>query len=200
MKLFNLVMIIILQKVHIVENSSVRRRCMLERRMLSSNRTVVQQQSNTRGRHQNGFQSHSRHHVRPRFKRQFLMPMPSQNEVPPTDEESDSVRTRSLCPWSWVRDVNATRIPRVMFKAECHHDNGNNMCDFSFSNLMDNNRTRGYLEYLSFETECALVYHRIRVRFECCEAGVYRVVSEWIDWPTSCACSRKKVGRAATVN
>ena len=201
MKLIFCIVIMAIQK-HIVESSIVRNICRFEARMLSLNRSIsterqsdLQRYADTR-RQRIGYQYH-RAQIRPRFKRQFMAPMPRQRQSE-SSEDPESIENRSMCPWRRVLDVNMTRIPHNMYKAECIHDAGNNMCDFSFPRLMDTmdeERARGYrafLDYLSLETECAVVYDRKNVQVECCEDGIYRRESVWIDWPVACACARKK--------
>ena len=175
--------------------------------MLAPNRTLsteLQRYADTR-RQRTEYRFH-RAQVRARFKRQFSIPMPSQRQTS-TSDDPESIENRSMCPWRRMLDVNMTRIPRRMYKAECIlDDTGNNMCDFSFPRLMnsmDEERARGYrafLDYLSLETECAVVYDRKRVRIECCEDGVYRQETAWIDWPVACACAKMKRRVAPLVN
>ena len=131
--------------------------------------------------------------------------MPRQRQTSPSDDP-ESIENRSMCPWRRVLDTNVTRIPQRMYKAECIHDEGNNMCDFSFPRLMNSmeeERARGYrafLDYLSLETECAVVYFRKQVHRECCEDGVYRTETVWIDWPVACTCAKMKRRVAPLVN
>ena len=174
--------------IKIVDNSYARRQCMVEARMLISTSMTSQHQ-------QSIYRASGRHHprIQPRFKRQFMLPMPVQHTTP----DPESVQRLSLCPWDDVLDVNMTRIPNILPMAVCHHDNGNNQCDFSFSRLMSD---PSLLQLLSLETECALVYSQIFVKYECCEAGRYSIRDEWVDWPVACACARKRIRTGPTAN
>ena len=178
--------------VEIAESTYVRRQCRVEARILASNSMTSRQQ-------QYLYMASGRRHprvqsiVRPRFKRQFMAPMPQQRR---TSSSPEDVQNRSLCPWDDVLDVDITRIPNNMYKAVCHDDNENNRCDFSFSRLMRDNHL--LLGFLSLETECAVVYSQINVQFECCEEGRYSIREEWIDWPVACTCARKRVRTGLT--
>lgn len=198
------IIVMILQMVHTVDMSVVKRQCRFEARMIALNATLSGQRQTDLQRYIETRRQQFRHQlhstqVRPRFKRQFLMPMPRPRQTG-TSDDPDSIENRSLCPWYRVLDSNSTRIPRNMYKAECVHDNGNNECNFSFSRLMGDDQARKYMEYFSIETECAVVYDKKTYEIECCDNGIYRTEKIWADWPVACACARKKVRTAPSVN
>lgn len=132
--------------------------------------------------------------VRPLFSRhrRFFPQIAPQREDP--TPESDHVQDRSTCPWVLVQDYNFTRIPRIMQRAVCSHNNGDNSCDASF---LDVDRSHPYvrhvLDMMNVETECALVYSKMLVIVECCEQGNYVRKQEMIDWPVACTCARKRI-------
>lgn len=127
------------------------------------------------------------------FRKKRFMAMVPQN-IETTTTVSDLVRDRSTCPWVMVQDYNNTRFPRVMEKAVCLHNNGDNRCDTSFLEADRTNiNVRNILALLEIKTECALVYAKMTVRLECCENGNYSTRTEFIDWPVACTCARKRI-------
>ncbi|KAH3825730.1 hypothetical protein DPMN_127611 [Dreissena polymorpha] len=108
-----------------------------------------------------------------------------------TDTSEEPTNARSLCPWTYIYDVNITRYPRKLMKAVCNHNAGDNSCDFSSSRVFD--AFPRIMDRLRLDTECEIVYGQIMVVYECCEDGNYSRIDEWVEWPVACACSRKRV-------
>lgn len=132
-------------------------------------------------------------------RKRFMAMVPRQSES--TTSVPELVRDRSTCPWTMVQDFNETRFPRMMERAVCIHNNGDNRCDISF---LEADRTnpfvRNVLDLLEIKTECALVYAKINVVLECCDRGNYFQRMETIDWPVACTCARKRIRSVTPAN
>ncbi|KAL3869796.1 hypothetical protein ACJMK2_042433 [Sinanodonta woodiana] len=96
---------------------------------------------------------------------------------------TEDVKDRSLCQWTYKLDRNETRYPTHLQKAVCISTS----CNFNIDGLSDATRN-----ILAYETECVPVYHKIRIMIECCVNGKY--TQKWVleDWPVACACSVKR--------
>ena len=119
--------------------------------------------------------------IQPLFKR-------SVRRIP---QFGDNLNTRSLCSWNWVKDIETSRIPSIMFKAVCDLNNGGNQCNFA--ETLQPISCQTCQNWLIFNTECATVHTRVEVLREYCEDGNYKTKSEWIEWPVACTCARKRI-------
>jgi len=124
-------------------------------------------------------------------RRRFINFVPPENTTPSPSTASRTPQQRSLCSWRTSLDVDVTRYPRNIKKAECNHVSGDNSCNFSFSYVF--RQFPGIIERLKLETECEIVYGQIEVIRECCDRGVYSQQTEWTAWPVGCACAEKNI-------
>lgn len=193
MKLLRIFTFYLFYLVEVIDaKTHVQRLCQMERRFGNFNTTVRSSASTTA--RQNNLDQDRMNHIRPlgtrrkRFMAMIPLPVESTTIVP------ELVRDRSTCPWTMVQDFNETRYPRIMERAVCLHNNGDNSCDTSF---LEADRTissvRNVLDLFQIKTECALVYAKVFVIVECCERGNYIRRREAIDWPVACTCARKRI-------
>ncbi|XP_041483719.1 uncharacterized protein LOC121430502 [Lytechinus variegatus] len=95
-----------------------------------------------------------------------------------------SPQNTGLCPWEYIADHNATRIPHTIYKARCLSCTGE--CINPVNNSAKINR---------LFSKCTEVYHNIKVLFRsdnpCVgQTGLLRFEERVISIPVACVCAR----------